>query len=183
MKNAFIDAQGVLRAHGFMESNGDQQAIPVGDDFDLALGAWRYVGGAWVAYTPPTLTLEGLQTQLAEAATMRRWDVEAGGIVLPSGMRIATAKDDQDRITSVIANAQIARIDSVNFKTASGWATLTLAEVTSIAGAVARHVQACFTAERHHHEAIAALTTLASAQTYDLSTGWPRQDLPQQPEA
>lgn len=35
------------------------------------------------------------------------------------------------------------------------------------------HVQACFTAERLHHEAINALTDIADAQGYDVTSGWP----------
>lgn len=183
MKNAFIDGQGVLRAYGFMESNGDQQAIPVDDDFEHALGAWRYVGGSWIAYAPPVLTLEGLKAKLTEAATAKRWEIETGGIVLPSGERVATDKADQDRITSVIVNAAAAGIETIDFKGATGWMTLTIAQMSGIAIAVAQHVQACFSAERQHHEAIAALSIIESAQAYDLSSGWPQSSLSALPEA
>jgi len=42
-----------------------------------------------------------------------------------------------------------------------------------ISSAIARHVQACFSAERNHHEAIDTLTSLAQALEYDVRTGWP----------
>ena len=41
-----------------------------------------------------------------------------------------------------------------------------------IAAAIALHVQACFSAERAHHEAIAAASD-ADLYGYDINTGWP----------
>lgn len=135
------------------------------------------------ARTPAPLTFEQMKTRLSLAVTERRWAVETGGIVLPSGARIATEKADQDRITSVIVNAQLANIELVDFKAADGWITLSIDELRSIAVAVARHVQASFTTERKHHEAIAALTTSAAVTSYDLSTGWPSQAIADLPAA
>ena len=95
-----------------------------------------------------------------------------GGIALPVGGRVGTTIDDQNRITSVITNAALAGVESVDFKAASGWVTLSLEEVRGIAAAIAVHVQACFSAERAHHAAIDALDLLGT-QTYDVSIGWP----------
>lgn len=53
MKNAFIDAEGVLVSWGYAESNNDDQLVEVDDLFDLAPGKWRYDAGQWVAYTAP----------------------------------------------------------------------------------------------------------------------------------
>lgn len=117
--------------------------------------------------------LAELQAALAAAATARRWEVETGGIVLPNGARINTARSDQDAITRVVANAAEAGIDSFDFKAASGWLSLTLEQLRGIASAVARHVQACYGRERAHHEAIAALQTVEDAEGYDIGTGWP----------
>lgn len=101
-------------------------------------------------------------------------------------MRVTTGIDDQNRITSVIANARLAGLDSVSFKAASGWVTLTLAELEGVAAAIAMHVQACFNAERAHHEAIDALQQLhaddyqalqQALEAYDLEQSWPATDL------
>lgn len=113
-----------------------------------------------------------LREQLYAAATAHRWAVETGGIAFPDGTRIATGLEDQNRITSVIANAQIAGVAAVDFKAASGWVSLTLAELQGIAASIALHVQACFAAERVHHEAIAA-AGLAALRAYDVTQGWP----------
>ncbi len=118
-------------------------------------------------------TLQAEQARLAAAVTALRWDIETGGITLPTGTRVGTTLSDQNRITTVIANAQLAGVTEVDFKAASGWVSLTLDELRGIASAIARHVQACFSAERAHHEAIEALTTPAQAQEYDVRTGWP----------
>lgn len=121
---------------------------------------------------PAALTVDQKRAALVSAVTAQRWEVETGGITLPGGTRVLTGKADQDRITSVIVNAQIAGIQSVDFKADSGWVSLSVEGVTAIAAAVAAHVQACFTAERAHHEAIAALDA-AGIDTYDINTGWP----------
>lgn len=52
MKNAFVNAQGVLTCWGFVETNNDDTAIPVADDFDMPVGQTQYVNGQWQAYTP-----------------------------------------------------------------------------------------------------------------------------------
>lgn len=125
-------------------------------------------------------------TNLKAIVTAFRWEVETGGITLLAGVRVATGIDDQNRITSVVANAERAGLEEVDFKAAEGWAKVTLAELQAIATAVARHVQACFSAERAHHEAIDALQAqhasapdvLQSAlNAYDVAQGWPSADL------
>jgi len=128
-----------------------------------------YASGEWV----DTRTLAQLKAQLLVLATAKRWEVENGGLTLPNGVSVLTGKADQDRITSVIVNAEIAGITSVDFKAASGWVTLQIADLRNVAQAIAFHVQACFTAERLHHEAISALETEISARNYDISANWP----------
>ncbi|WP_313604806.1 DUF4376 domain-containing protein [Comamonas jiangduensis] len=128
------------------------------------------------------LTVESVK----DAITQKRWEVETGGLTLPNGVQIATGIDDQNRITSVIANARLAGLDSVSFKAASGWVTLTLTELEGVAAAIAMHVQQCFSAERAHHEAIDSLEAAhadnqealqQALQAYDLEQGLPATDL------
>jgi len=122
---------------------------------------------------PPAPSLEDLQSTLTRDATAHRWALETGGITLPNGVKVLTGIDDQTRITSVIAGMEAEGYPTVDFKAASGWIELTLAELRTLRGFVAGHVRACYSAERSHHEAIAALDTVAAAQTYDLAAGWP----------
>lgn len=122
-------------------------------------------------WVPPPPTDDDKRKALKAAAAKRRWEVEEGGITL-GGTTVATTKADQNRITSVLVNAGAAGIESVDFKAASGWVTLTLEQLQAIANAVAQHVQQCFSAERAHCSTIDGLKG-ASLDTYDVNVGWP----------
>lgn len=113
-----------------------------------------------------------VRTALKNSVTEKRWRVETGGINLPNGAHILTASSDQARITSTIAGMDGAGITVVDFKANNGWVTLTIDELKGIRSYIAHHVQACFSAERAHHEAIDALDA-SELSTYDISQGWP----------
>lgn len=115
--------------------------------------------------------LQAVKDNLKASVTAKRWEVETGGIVI-DGMRLLTGTEDQNRITAVVANARRAGIDEVDFKAGSGWVRISVGAVEQVATAIARHVQASFTAERAHHEAIDALSDLAAVAAYDISQGW-----------
>lgn len=139
----------------------------------ISEGQPTLVNGVWTQqWELQEKDLAQIKVELAARATEHRWLIETGGLTLPNGVQIKTGADDQARITSVIANANLAGVTSVDFKAASGWITLTISEIEEIAWAIARHVQSCFAAERSHHEAIASLTTLEAAEAYDVSKGW-----------
>lgn len=125
-----------------------------------------------VTYSLTEIPLEERRQALLDAVTNKRWQVETGGVLLPDGTHVFTGTDDQNRITSVIANAAAAGVQSVDFKAPSGWITLTIPEIQGVASVIALHVQACFTAERAHHEAIARLDAKGLAD-YDIGSGWP----------
>lgn len=119
--------------------------------------------------------IESAKTRLIDAATSKRWDVMTGGMSV-NGMQIGTTIDDQNRITSVVANAALVGLTDeslVDFKSNSGWVQISIFQVRAIAGAIGQFVQACYTAERTHHEAIELLTTPAEIKAYDVNAGWP----------
>ena len=139
----------------------------------LALDGVELVGGVYQArYVLTQLPPDQVRASLLQAVSAKRWAVETGGLTLPGGATVGTGIDDQNRITSVIANAQLAGVASVDFKAQSGWVTLSLEHMRGIAAAIALHVQACFSAERAHHEAIAAASD-ADLYGYDINVGWP----------
>ena len=139
----------------------------------LALDGVELVEGIYHArYTLAPLPIEQVRADLMDAATSKRWDVMTGGVTLPGGISVGTTIDDQNRVTSVIANAQLAGVESMDFKAQSGWVTLSLDQVRGIAAAVALHVHACYAAERAHHVAIAAASD-AELYGYDINAGWP----------
>lgn len=139
----------------------------------LALDGVELVEGDYRArYTLAPLPAEQVRADLMVAVSAKRLAVETGGLTLPGGATVGTTIDDQNRITSVIANAQLAGVVSVDFKAQSGWVTLSLEHMRGIAAAIALHVQACFSAERAHHEAINAASD-AELYGYDINAAWP----------
>ena len=150
----------------FAESLGFDSAL---EWLDPAPG-WLLVDGVLVPpdAPAPALTLEELKQQLRERATALRWQHETGGIDIGGG-RVLTGIEDQNRIATALIGAPA----TLDFKAESGWVTLTLAELQGIAAAIAAHVQACFSTERAHHEAIDLLETREDIDTYDVESGWP----------
>lgn len=129
----------------------------------------------------PAITVQSLK----EAITAKRWQIETGGLTLHTGVHVATGIDDQNRITSVIANAELAGVESVDFKAASGWVSISVADLKAVAAAIALHVQQCFTAERMHHEAIDAIAAhpeglQQALEAYDTEQGWPSNNATQE---
>ena len=158
-------------------ATGKVHGYPIGcPEHLLPAGLVKLTAQEEAAHLNPARTAQKLKA----IVTAFRWEVETGGITLHTGVRVATGIDDQNRITSVVANAERAGMEEVDFKAAEGWAKVTLIELQAIATAVALHVQACFSAERAHHEAIDALALIADPQerqaaldAYDESQGWP----------
>ena len=112
---------------------------------------------------------------LVKAATAKRWEVMTSGISLPGGMQVGTTIDDQNRITTVVANAALVGLTDeslVDFKSNSGWVQITVGQIKAIAGAIGQFVQACYSAERQHHEAIDLLVTAQELRDYDVNAGW-----------
>lgn len=149
----------------------------------VAEGAPTQQGGNWVQtwvvtdLDQPTVdaNVEAAKDRLQEAATAKRWGVMTGGMTV-GGMQVGTTIDDQNRITSVVANAELAGLTDeslVDFKANSGWVQISIGQVKALAGAIGQFVQACYTAERAHHDAIVLLTTPAEVTAYDVNTGWP----------
>lgn len=169
-----------LKGHGYLPVTYDPPAYdPQSQRIEqLPQSEWVIEATRVVAtYTVTEIPLEDQRATLIQAVTDKRWQVETGGIELLNGTQILTGTDDQNRITSVIANAAQAGVVSVDFKAPSGWVTLTLAEMQGVASVIALHVQACFTAERAHHEAIALLDAQGLAD-YDINEGWPSNTAP-----
>lgn len=159
------------RATVYSLDTGEPISVPPGWTLEQARGTLQAPAAA-APQAPAEDTLEALQARLLQDVAAKRWAVETGGITV-AGLRVATGIEDQNRITSVVANAELAQVDAVDFKGADAWATLTVAQVRAVAGAVARHVQRCYSAERAHAEAIAALPDMDAALAYDTTEGWP----------
>lgn len=77
-----------------------------------------------------------------------RFEVETAG-VMHGGQKILTDRESQSQLSSAERSLDAAFLDSINWKSADGWITVTQAELKPIARAVAQHVQGSFTAERN----------------------------------
>ena len=160
----------VIKCHAYSDGQMDMLRADLGAD---AAQYESMIAEVEATYEPPVVTPAQKRAELTNAVTALRWAKETGGLTLTNGITVGTKAEDQNRITTVIANAQLAGVTTVDFKAASGWVTLQLSEVQALAAAIALHVQACFSAERAHHEAIAALDD-AQLDNYDITTGWPQ---------
>lgn len=163
------------------------QLIDAAGDFPGSVEVPDHVGAGWkihegewtspnnpVLYTPEEVTAREaeLRLELKNSVTKKRWEVETGGLTLPGGVKVKTAIDDKNRITTVVVNAKLAGLTTVNFKADSGWVTISLTDLESIAGAIALHTDACFTAEMNHHLTIDGLGYTDLIE-YNINTGWP----------
>ena len=84
-----------------------------------------------------------------------RYQVETGGIEI-DGQTILTDRESQAQLSSAYQSLTMPFVDSIDWKAADGWITVTEAELRPIAEAVAKHVQGSFTAERRAAESLGA---------------------------
>jgi hypothetical protein len=124
----------------------------------VAVGWIVDVDGSIAPYVQPAPTKAALTTYAANA----RFIKETSGIIV-AGAAIATDRDSQAMINGAQAYVTAASVASIAYKTSSGWATLTAAEVLATAVAVGAHVQACFVAESTLDAAITAGTITTTA--------------------
>lgn len=118
-------------------------------DYPKALAEWL-----------ETLRLKDPFAKLAD----HRWRFETAGLDLPGGQRIQTTRESQAQITAVVNALQLGLIsEPVTYKLDSGWAELSVAQVTAVAQAVSAHVKACFEAERSVCAQLTAMEEPASA--------------------
>jgi hypothetical protein len=153
--------------------------IRLEDGTRVARGTWLWeffeqflLGGGVPEPAVRARTLEECRQELRDASTAHRWSVETGGIEL-NGVRVGTRLDDQNRLSGVLSAISLGGLEAVDFKAQSGWVQLTAPELQGIALAISQHVQACFSAERAHHEAIGEIESMEAADAYDVSQGWP----------
>lgn len=141
---------------------------------DASLGG--AIGDLWDGQrampAPKYATLADTQAARKADVAQRRYEKETGGVSV-AGVVVRTDRESQAMLTGAKSFSDVNPDALIDWKTADGWAKIDRATLTSIAQAVGAHVQACFSNERVHHEAIDALSTSADMEAYDISTGWP----------
>lgn len=128
-----------------------------------------------ITYTVEALPVADiLRIRLADLAA-KRYQVETAGIEL-GGSVIRTDEASQSKINGAYALVQREPATLIDWKGANGWTQLNAVQMTAIATAAGQHVQACYSTERAHAEALAALAAAEDAEdliAYDIEDGWP----------
>lgn len=112
-----------------------------------------------------------IPNKLAELAAYR-FARETAGITI-NGAVIRTDLESQAMINGAVAYVNLNPTALIDWKAANTWVQIDKDTITAIGITVGAHVQACYSRERVHAEAIAALTTPAEIAAYDFTTGWP----------
>lgn len=122
-------------------------------------------------YTPPEsepVTLESAKRAKIARIAEWRYGMETAGLYVGDFM-INTERDSQAIIGNTLLSMREGLIESVNWKMKNGeFVTLGLAEMAAIAGAVAKHVQACFSTEAMLIAQVEAAQTIAEVAAVHL---------------
>lgn len=129
-------------------------------------------GAVEAVYVIADQLLADVKAARLSALAAYRYARETAGITV-GGAVILTDRQSQAMIVGAHSLVTAAPATLIDWKGAGGWVQLDAATVTAIALAVGAHVQACFSAERTHAEAIGACETAEDAGTYDFTGGWP----------
>ena len=116
--------------------------------------------------------LTELRTFAKAKITQKRKETEVGGLLFPNGVSIKTSKEDQDRILSVIINAERNGIEEIDFKADSGWVKISIFALIQMAKELTFFVQHCFNVEKMNHEAIELLTDPIAIVNYSNDLSW-----------
>lgn len=92
--------------------------------------------------------LDALKEAALSALAELRYHREVAGITLGNGMQIATDRQSQAMLASAYQSLSNGLMADTDWKSATGWVTVTQTELEPLATAVAQHVRACFKAER-----------------------------------
>lgn len=135
-----------------------------------------YANGAWAWPSKYATVAEAVAGRKADLAALR-YEKETAGITL-AGASIRTDRESQALITGAWCRAQQNPNVLIDWKGENGWTQIDAATINAIAAAVGDHVQACFSKERMHSDALDALganpeTTVSDIEAYDISIGWP----------
>ena len=118
-----------------------------------------------------TLT-DTLKEQVKVSVTSKRYEVETGGLTLYDGTEISTDKLAQSMLSGAYSNVTRNPTKMLDWKGANGWVTISKAQLDTITDVVGDHVQAAFSNERAHHEAVDLLGTVQEVVDYDITVGW-----------
>lgn len=173
-----MGGSGMIRAH-VIENGKVANTIIVNDlDFlpnlvDASLGG--EIGDVWngeaFSKPPKWATIEEAKAgRLAELAEYR-WLKETAGVNV-NGFIIKTDEVSQAKMSGAKVYSDLNPETLIDWKTDNGWIQIDRNTLLTAGNAVGAHVQACYSQERVHSDAINALDTIAEIEAYDIQTGW-----------
>lgn len=119
-----------------------------------------------------TARLNRARDKLKMLSKAKRTEIEKSGLEI-GGIQLKTSVEDQNRITSIITNAEFASIESVDFKSESGWVVLSLDQIKGLAGAIASHIQKCFSVNKAIDTKIDTdINTQEDIDNFDINQEW-----------
>lgn len=120
----------------------------------------------------PPLSIEETRENKLAALAAHRYEKETAGITV-GGTNIRTDRESQAMISGAKLYSDLNPTALIDWKGTTGWVQIDQATLLAIGQAIGAHIQACFSAERAHTEAIITLTTAAEIDAYDFAVGWP----------
>lgn len=111
-------------------------------------------------------SLSDLRAGLKAEIARRRWELEVAGLSMPDGLRVGTSREDRAALAATIADMAQTGVGEIDFKTPDGFRRMARESLQDIVNAVARHVQACFSAEAAHDALIDSITERSTLLHY-----------------
>ncbi len=146
--------------HAALMSAQAQGMIIQGDDQGRPFAAFQ------------TYTIEETRSGKLNALAAYRFQRETAGITL-NGAVIRTDRESQAMIAGAKNYSDLTPGILIDWKSEGGWIQIDRQALLAVGQAVGAYVQACFSQERVHAEAIAGLSTLEEIASYNFETGWP----------
>jgi len=139
---------------------------------DFAPGRYQLVSGVLTRVADTADAISAARSARKSAVSDLRRSRELGGTSI-AGQPVPSDTAFRLRLRELAADIADGATSATLQRADGSWATLTPAQFAVLAAAVRTFVRSCIAAERTHHDAIDALTTVEAIDAYDLSTGWP----------
>jgi hypothetical protein len=120
----------------------------------------------------PVLDIAQTRTKKIQELAAYRYKIETSGITI-DGMIVDTDRQSQAMLTGATLYSSLIPEAVIDWKGVNGWVQIDKQSIEKVALIVGAYVQACFTCEKKHSEAINKLETKEEIENYDFTINWP----------
>ncbi|NVM87644.1 hypothetical protein FHT32_001283 [Variovorax sp. SG517] len=169
--------------YGYNEPEGNFARIELNDPLPVDFDVNAQPSGYWVidgvlTQTAPPAPLSDVAMRAGWAVTAKRADLLAEGVALAGGRRFRPTDADLARLAPIALNHAALGIAAVDvlLDQPPVWYGIAAVDLAVAYSAFIVKREACYSNERLHLEAIAALLAAedrAGLEEYDATTGWP----------